>query len=95
MWMRPWTLPPNARPFPNVGVCLQAYLFRTRDDLSKLLTLRPSIRLVKGATTNQPRLRFPASKMLMKIILPLQRRCSSRKKETGACARPSGRTIWC
>src|SRR5882762_9283617 len=32
--------------FPNVGVCLQAYLFRTKNDLSKLLPLRPSIRLV-------------------------------------------------
>ncbi len=32
---------------PNVGLCLQAYLYRTKDDLAKLLPLRPSIRLVK------------------------------------------------
>src|SRR6266850_1849920 len=45
--------------FPNVGVCLQAYLFRTRDDLSKLLTLCPSIRLVKGAYNEPPEIAFP------------------------------------
>jgi proline dehydrogenase len=45
--------------FPNVGVCLQAYLFRTKDDLSKLLTLRPSIRLVKGAYNEPPEIAFP------------------------------------
>ena len=35
--------------FPNCGVCLQAYLRRSRQDIEQLLTLRPSIRLVKGA----------------------------------------------
>src|SRR4029077_17858195 len=34
---------------PNVGICLQAYLHRTAEDLARLLPLRPSIRLVKGA----------------------------------------------
>lgn len=33
----------------HVGLALQAYLFRTPDDLEALLPLRPSIRLVKGA----------------------------------------------
>lgn len=33
----------------NVGVCLQAYLHRTEDDLASLLPLGPMIRLVKGA----------------------------------------------
>jgi proline dehydrogenase len=45
--------------FPNVGVCLQAYLFRTKDDLSKLLSLRPSVRLVKGAYNEPPEIAFP------------------------------------
>lgn len=35
--------------FPNVGVCLQAYLYRTAADLEGLLALAPAIRLVKGA----------------------------------------------
>lgn len=33
----------------NVGVCLQAYLYRTEDDLRALLPLQPMVRLVKGA----------------------------------------------
>jgi proline dehydrogenase len=34
---------------PNVGLCLQAYLRRTYDDVVRLLPFEPSIRLVKGA----------------------------------------------
>ncbi len=37
----------------NVGVCLQAYLYRTAADLDSLLDLGPMIRLVKGAY-NEP-----------------------------------------
>jgi proline dehydrogenase len=33
----------------KVGVCLQSYLYRTSDDLDRLLPLGPAIRLVKGA----------------------------------------------
>ncbi len=39
--------------WPNVGVCLQAYLHRTPKDLERLLPLAPAIRLVKGAY-NEP-----------------------------------------
>ena len=35
--------------FPNTGVCLQSYLYRTREDLNGLLDVLPGIRLVKGA----------------------------------------------
>jgi proline dehydrogenase len=34
---------------PNTGICLQAYLRRTADDIESLLPLEPSVRLVKGA----------------------------------------------
>ncbi len=34
---------------PNSGLCLQAYLRRTWDDVQKLAPMNPSIRLVKGA----------------------------------------------
>lgn len=33
----------------NVGICLQAYLYRTASDVTRLLPLRPAVRLVKGA----------------------------------------------
>ena len=39
--------------WPNVGVCLQAYLHRTAKDLEALLAISPAIRLVKGAY-NEP-----------------------------------------
>src|SRR6202163_646115 len=45
--------------FPNVGVCLQAYLRRTKDDLAGLLPLRTSIRLVKGAYNERTGIAFP------------------------------------
>jgi proline dehydrogenase len=45
--------------FPNVGVCVQAYLYRTKDDLTKLLDAGSCIRLVKGAYNEPPSLAFP------------------------------------
>jgi len=45
--------------FPNVGICLQAYLFRTKNDLTDLLPLKPSVRLVKGAYKEPPEIAFP------------------------------------
>lgn len=45
--------------FPNVGVCLQAYLFRTAKDLESLLPLGPAIRLVKGAYQEPPDRAYP------------------------------------
>ncbi len=44
---------------PNVGICLQAYLFRTRKDWESLLPLRPSIRLVKGAYKQPAEIAYP------------------------------------
>jgi proline dehydrogenase len=44
---------------PNLGVCLQAYLYRTADDLEALLPLSPTIRLVKGAYSEPPQIAYP------------------------------------
>jgi len=46
--------------FPRTGICLQAYLFRTKKDLEALLPLKPSVRLVKGAYKEPPNVAFPA-----------------------------------
>lgn len=43
----------------NVGVCLQAYLYRTADDLAALIPMGAAIRLVKGAYSEPPELAFP------------------------------------
>ncbi|MCZ6702086.1 MAG: proline dehydrogenase family protein [Ignavibacteria bacterium] len=39
--------------YDNVGLCLQAYLYRTMDDIKKMMDIDPCIRLVKGAY-NEP-----------------------------------------
>jgi proline dehydrogenase len=43
----------------NVGTVLQAYLFRTEDDLAELLPLAPNLRLVKGAYLEPPEIAYP------------------------------------
>jgi proline dehydrogenase len=43
----------------NVGVCLQAYLYRTEKDLDSLISLGASIRLVKGAYNEPAEIAFP------------------------------------
>ncbi|HUY74832.1 MAG TPA: proline dehydrogenase family protein [Candidatus Dormibacteraeota bacterium] len=47
---------------PNTGVCLQAYLHRTVGDVAKLLTLKPAIRLVKGAYGEPSSIAFTAKR---------------------------------
>jgi proline dehydrogenase len=44
---------------PSVGVCLQAYLYRSAADLESLLPLGPAIRVVKGAYMEPPELAYP------------------------------------
>jgi len=48
--------------FPRTGVCLQAYLFRTKPDLEKLLALKPSVRLVKGAYKEPAEVAYPVKR---------------------------------
>lgn len=43
----------------NVGTVLQAYLYRTGDDLTALLPLKPNLRIVKGAYKEPPSLAYP------------------------------------
>jgi proline dehydrogenase len=43
----------------NVGCVLQAYLYRTPDDLESLLPLAPNLRLVKGAYLEPPEIAYP------------------------------------
>ena len=45
--------------YPNVGVCLQAYLHRTANDVASLIPIGASIRLVKGAYKEPPTIAFP------------------------------------
>jgi len=48
--------------YPNVGICLQAYLYRTAKDIANLLPLGPAIRLVKGAYQEPAAVAYPRKK---------------------------------
>jgi len=43
----------------NVGTALQAYLYRSQDDLERLLSLQPNLRIVKGAYLEPASLAYP------------------------------------
>jgi proline dehydrogenase len=45
--------------FPNVGVCLQSYLYRTAKDLKTLIPLGGGVRLVKGAYREPANVAYP------------------------------------
>ena len=47
------------RDYDNVGVCVQSYLYRSRDDLDRLNRLGVPVRLVKGAYVEDPRVARP------------------------------------
>jgi proline dehydrogenase len=44
---------------PTTGIAIQAYLFRTPKDIRRLLPLKPTIRLVKGAYQEASSIAFP------------------------------------
>src|SRR5260370_12198528 len=67
--------------YPNVGVCLQAYLRRTKDDLAKLLAMRASIRLVKGAYNEPPEIAFPRKQDVDENYCVLGKEMLRAKKE--------------
>jgi proline dehydrogenase len=58
----------------NVGVCLQAYLFRTAQDVERLLPTGAGIRLVKGAYREPPAIAFPRKRDVDANYLTLVRR---------------------
>ena len=72
--------------FPNAGVCLQAYLYRTKNDIAKLLPLRPSIRLVKGAYLEPPEIAYPRKADVDASYFELGKELLHAKKEK-SCAR--------
>jgi proline dehydrogenase len=47
------------RAFRNVGVCVQAYLYRTEKDVAALITQGATVRLVKGAYNEPAEIAYP------------------------------------
>ncbi|MGA7920983.1 MAG: proline dehydrogenase family protein [Candidatus Acidiferrales bacterium] len=61
----------------NVGVCLQAYLYRTEKDLDTLIPMGAAIRLVKGAYNEPAEIAFPLKKDVDENFLHLSQRLLS------------------
>ena len=70
----------------NTGLCLQAYLYRTKDDLAQLFSLCPSIRLVKGAYNEPPQLAYPRKQDVDENFFALAQEMLRAKKQ-GRCLR--------
>jgi proline dehydrogenase len=45
--------------YANVGVCIQAYLYRTHKDLDSLIAIGAAVRLVKGAYNEPAEIAYP------------------------------------
>jgi len=65
------------REFENVGIVVQAYLYRTEKDIEELLKIGARIRLCKGAYKEPPEVAFPKKAdvdanyiKLIKMLLP-------------------------
>lgn len=63
--------------YANVGVCLQAYLFRTEKDLDSLIPMGATIRLVKGAYNEPAEIAYPSKKDVDENYLHLAQRLLS------------------
>jgi proline dehydrogenase len=50
------------REYDNVGLVIQAYLYRSEEDISKLSKFNTNLRLVKGAYKESPKVAFPDKK---------------------------------
>lgn len=61
--------------YNNVGVCVQAYLHRTKDDLERLIGLGVPVRLVKGAYNEPPSVAMRKKRDVDAAYLALARRC--------------------
>jgi proline dehydrogenase len=63
--------------YANVGVCVQAYLFRTEKDLDALISIGASVRLVKGAYNEPAEIAFPLKRDVDENYLHLAQRLLS------------------
>ncbi len=58
----------------NVGVCVQAYLYRTEEDVEALIAMGAAVRLVKGAYNEPAEIAFPKKKDVNASFFNLARR---------------------
>jgi len=65
--------------FHNVGVCIQAYLYRTEEDLESMMSISPNIRLVKGAYREPADRAFPRKQDVDENYFKLAKRLLSEE----------------
>ena len=70
----------------NVGLCLQAYLYRTMDDIKSLKDINPCIRLVKGAYKEPSTVAFPKMSKVNENFLSLSKYLLGQMKDKGTRA---------
>jgi len=68
---------------PNTGLCLQAYLYRTRQDVETLLPLSPKIRLVKGAYREPAEIAFEKKSQVDQNFVDLAKQLLTGVRENG------------
>lgn len=74
------------RQYANVGVCVQAYLYRTKDDLVDLLPFSPAVRLVKGAYMEPANIAYPKKAEVDANFLALAQLLFANVKTNGVTA---------
>ena len=73
--------------YNNVGLCLQAYLYRTMADLKGMIDINPCIRLVKGAYKEPSTVAFPRISQVDENYLYLSNYLLEQMKDKGTRAR--------
>jgi proline dehydrogenase len=63
--------------YPNLGICLQSYLYRTPKDLASLIPLGGGVRLVKGAYREPPDVAYPKKADVDRAYLTLAKQMIS------------------
>jgi len=58
----------------NVGICIQAYLYRTGDDLERLIACKSAVRLVKGTYNEPAGIAMPSKRAVDTNFMVLARR---------------------
>jgi proline dehydrogenase len=64
----------RSRGHENVGCVLQSYLYRSPDDLERLLPLQPNVRIVKGAYLEPADVAYPAKRDVDRAYVELVER---------------------
>lgn len=77
----------------NLGLCLQAYLYRTPEDLERLIPLGGHIRLCKGAYVEPPAIAFQTDDDVDAAFARLLERLMGADEVTPAIATHDGRLI--